>query len=110
MNDKELLGGFEHRVLLAALHLAPEAYTAAIVNELEERTSRSVAPAAVYIALKRLERRGLVWSETRTEASPGERRPRRYFTPTEEAVDLLRNTQRELQSLWRGLAPLLKRG
>ena len=47
---KDLLGEFEHQVLLAVLRLAGSAYSTSLVTELEERTGREVAPAAVYIA------------------------------------------------------------
>jgi len=100
---KDLLGGFEHRVLLAALALGDGAYTASIVDELERRTGREAAPSAVFIALQRLERRGLVESEVRTDEKAGDLRPRRYFRTAEEAKVLLREEQRELKALWGGL-------
>lgn len=110
MASAELLGSFEHRVLLACLHLEREAYTASIVNELAARTGRDVAPAAVYIALKRLEKRGLVDSELRRETGGGDQRERRYFVPTKEALALLRRAHRELLALSRGLEPRLTGG
>lgn len=77
---KEVLGEFEHHVLLAALRLAENAYSAAIVEELEAVTGREVAPAAVYIALRRLEESGMAVSDMRSPAEGG--RSRRYFVPT----------------------------
>ena len=106
MTKRDILGGFEHRVLLATLHLGESAFTANIVDELEERSGRDVAPAAVYISLKRLEKRALVASEVRTESDPGSARPRRYFSVTPGGVDLLRDTRAELNRLWDGLDAL----
>jgi DNA-binding PadR family transcriptional regulator len=106
MPTTDILGGFEHRVLLATLHLRAEAFTASIVDELESRSGREVAPAAVYIALKRLEKRGLVASEVRKEEGSGTVRPRRYFEVTSSGVDLLRETRSELNRLWSGLEAL----
>ena len=107
MSTAEILGGFEHRVLLATLHLRREAFTASIVDALEDRSGREVAPAAVYIALKRLEKRGLVVSEVRKEGEDtGTARPRRYFEVTRAGVDLLRETRSELNRLWSGLEVL----
>ena len=108
MPATELLGSFEHRVLLACLHLKDGAYTASVVNELAERTGREAAPAAVYIALKRLERRRLVVSELRTESGAGDQRERRYFVPTAKGMALLRQAHGELLALARGLEPQLK--
>jgi len=51
---KETLGEFEHQVLLAILRLGGEAYSVPIVVELEQRTGREVAQAAVFIVLRRL--------------------------------------------------------
>ncbi|HIF06587.1 MAG TPA: hypothetical protein EYQ64_06425 [Gemmatimonadetes bacterium] len=45
----EVLGGFEHSVLLAIMRLDSSAYSVPIVLELEKQTGRSVAPAAVYV-------------------------------------------------------------
>ena len=59
---REALGEFEHQVLLTILRLGAESYSVPIVLELEERTGKSVAPAAVHIALTRLEKKGLVSS------------------------------------------------
>ena len=45
------LGEFEQMVLLAIVPLQGEAYGIPIVEEIERRTGRSVARAAVYITL-----------------------------------------------------------
>ncbi len=104
---KEVLGEFEHQVLLAILRLKRESYTVPIVQELERRTGREVAPAAVYIALKRLQKRGMLTSRlTAPEARSGQRR-RRYFRIEEPAMAALRESRRTLSQLWEGLEPLL---
>ena len=58
--SRETLGEFEHKVMLAILRLGGEAYSVSIVEELEERTDREVAQAAVFIVLRRLEEKGLL--------------------------------------------------
>lgn len=100
---KEVLGGFEHQVLLAAVRLRAGAFTASIVQELEARTGREAAPAAVYIALQRLEKRGMLTSEVRVEPESGDRRPRRFFVATPAGLELLASAQRDLEALWEGL-------
>ncbi|MGD2071031.1 MAG: PadR family transcriptional regulator [Gemmatimonadota bacterium] len=101
--SKDVLGGFEHRVLLVVLQIGEGAYTAAVVEELERRTGRQAAPAAVYIAMQRLEKRGLLRSAVRTDPAAGDRRPRRYFRATPEAIEVLGEARRELTALWTGL-------
>lgn len=107
---REALGEFEHQVLLAILQLGGRAYSAPIVTELEARSGRAVAPAAVYIALRRLEQRGLVRS---VKAEPGRLeggRGRRTFSVTAEAVGKLRESRRAFEALWSGLDPLFAGG
>ncbi len=102
---REGLGEFEHKVLLAILRLGSESYSVPIVIELEGRTGKPVAPAAVYIALRRLERKGLVRSRMTTGEAGG--RARRYFEIEEPGLERLRDSRRELEALWEGLDPAL---
>ncbi len=104
---KDLLGELEHQVLLAVLRLDREAFSSSIVVELEERTGREVAPAAVYIALRRLEEKGMAASEMRP-ADEGGGRTRRYFRATSSGRALLRESRRRLESLWDGLDSALE--
>ncbi len=102
------LGEFEHLVLLAMLQLGGEAYSAPIVMEIERRVGRSVSPAAVYIALRRLEKRGLLLSD-KQEPEPQEGgRGRRVFETTPAAMEKLREARGNLERLWDGLDPLFQ--
>lgn len=105
---KGVLGEFEHQVLLAVLHCGDDAYSVPIVLELETRTGRDVAPAAVYIALRRLEEKQLAESELRPPDEGG--RSRRYVTVTPEGLEQLRESRRRFVSLWEGLDPVLEDG
>lgn len=100
---KAALGEFEHHVLLAALRLGAGAYTTTILKELEARTGREVAASAVYVALRRLEKHGMVRSTLRTGEELGERRERRYFRVTPAGVALVVEARRRLERLWEGL-------
>ena len=101
------LGEFEHQVLLAILRHGRESYSVPIVAELEARTGREVATSAVYIALRRLEGRGLLRSRLERPEESGEPYPRRYFALTEAALEPLKEARRTFQSLWEGLEPIL---
>lgn len=97
------LGDLEHQVLLATLRLADRAYSVSVVLEIEERTGREVSQAAVFIALRRLEDKGLLRSRFQEEPdAPG--RERRYFAPTAAGMEKLREMRRALKSLWQGFA------
>ena len=66
---RESLGDLEQLVLLATLRLDDRAYGVSIVDEIRERSQRSVSRAAVYIVLRRLQRKGLL-SSTLAEPTP----------------------------------------
>jgi len=108
--SKEVLGELEHQVLLAVLRCGGEAYSVPIVLELERRTGREIAPAAVYIALRRLEEKGYTTSELRAPEEEDGGRSRRYFQVTAEGVAQLRESKRRFVSLWEGLDPILEEG
>jgi len=101
------LGEFEHQILLAILRLGREAYSVSLVSELEARTGREVSTSAVYVALRRLERKGMLVSRLETPEQSGEPYPRRYFALTDSALGPLRDARRSYLSLWEGLEPIL---
>ncbi len=96
------LGEFEHRVLLALLRLEGDAYCAPIVVELEERTGQEVRAAAVYIALRRLEEKGMVNSTMRDPGAAGGR-DRRHFSLTDDGRRGLQEARHTYLRLWEGL-------
>jgi DNA-binding PadR family transcriptional regulator len=101
------LGDFEHQVLLAVLRLGGETYSVPLVLELEERTGREVAQAAVFIALRRLEKKGLLVSRLDDRALELTGRVRRYFKATPQGLRRLREARRALVRLWEGLDAVL---
>lgn len=106
----DVLGGLEHQVLLALLRLPAErSHTVGVVEVLESVTGREVAPAAVYITLRRLEAKGLLESHT-GEPGPQGGRPRRYFRTTEDGIARLRSSRQVLSGLWHGVESLLDEG
>jgi DNA-binding PadR family transcriptional regulator len=108
MSQKDLLGEFEHQVLLALLRQRSDGYSVTIVLELEERTGREVSAAAVHIALRRLEDKGLALSEMRNAAPTEGGRERRYYTLTAEGRERLQEARRIYRRLWEGIEPELE--
>ena len=96
-------------VMLAIIRIGDDAYGVSISSEIEETTGTEVLLGSVYDALTRLEEKGLITS-TLGEATP-ERggRAKRHFRTTSRGLRLVRETQRSLVKLWRGL-PELKGG
>jgi DNA-binding PadR family transcriptional regulator len=107
--SRDTLGEFEHMVLLAILRLGGEAYSVPVVLELEQRTGREVAQAAVFIAMKRLEKKALLTSRMDDHAVKETGRVRRYFQLTDAGREKLAETREALVSLWDGVATQLDR-
>lgn len=101
---RQSLQNFELHVLLAMLLEKSETYSVPLVLALEKRTGRSVSQAAVFIALSRLEKKGLVTSRLEEHDN---RRARRYFKLTRQGIAVVRESRLEHARLWRGLGRLL---
>ena len=99
------LGEFEQLVLLAIAQLRGEAYGVPIAEEIERRTGRSVARAAVYVALRRLEEKGFVssWIGDPTPERGG--KGRRYAKLEPAGVKALREARHAAERMWNGLDP-----
>jgi DNA-binding PadR family transcriptional regulator len=99
------LGEFEQMVLLAIAHLRDDAYANPIVDEIERRTGRSVARAAVYITLRRLEDKGFVSSWMGDPLPERGGKPRRYVTLESAGAKALRDARTAADRMWQGLDP-----
>lgn len=100
---REGLGEFEHLVLLAIARLGAEAYGVPIVDELERQTGRRVSKASVYVALKRLEAKGLINSVLGEPTPERGGRAKRYFQISPLAEQRLREARAALMKMWAGL-------
>lgn len=100
----EPLGELEHLVLLVLVRLGPDAYGVPIVDELKKHVRRPVLRPSVYLALRRLEAKGLVRSRLGEPEARRGGRARRHFEPTAVGMKVLRESQRVLTGLWEGVA------
>ena len=103
------LGGFELLVLLALIRLRDDAYGVPISEAIEESSGRAVSLGSVYITLDRLERKGLVSSRLGESTAERGGRAKTYFRITAKGLREVRQMQRTLVALWRGV-PQLKGG
>jgi DNA-binding PadR family transcriptional regulator len=97
------LGEFEQLVLLAILRIGEGAYAVPIINEIDARTNRDVSHAAVYVALRRLEKKGLVTSRLADPTSERGGRAKRFYEVLPDAHPLLQEYRDALLSMWEGL-------
>ena len=99
---REALGEFEQMVLVAILQLSGDVYGVPIVDEIHRRTGRRVGDAAVYVALRRLEQRGLLtsWMSEPTAERGGKARRLVKIEPT--GLEALRESREVMEQMWRG--------
>ena len=100
------LGEFELMVMLALMRLDDEAYGVPISHEIERCSGREAALGSVYAALERLEEKGHVTSRLGDPTAERGGRAKRYFKITAQGLHAVRETQKSLMSLWRGLPQL----
>jgi DNA-binding PadR family transcriptional regulator len=102
------LGEFEQLLLMALVHLDENAYGVRIRDVIESRTGRVVSPGAVYTALDRMERRGLVLSRLGEPTPQRGGKRKRYYWLAPAGAALLRESQDALSRMARGLRPKLE--
>jgi len=103
---RDLLTDFELMILLAILRVGEQAYGVPIAREIETTGRRSVVLGAVYTALERLERNGMVSSRLGNPSPERGGRAKRFFAVTPPGLRAVRETQRSLVALWKGVAEL----
>ena len=95
-----LLTDFELMILLAVLRAGDEAYGVIIAREIETTAKRSVLLGAVYAALERLERNGLIASKLGEPTATRGGRAKRFFRVTPQGLRAIKDTRRALVALW----------
>ena len=108
MGKGEYLGEFEQIVLLAVLRLGKNAYGVTILEEIEQRTGRSVMIGAVYATLDRLEIKRYISSSVGSPTPERGGRAKRFFRVTAQGSAALERSREILQNMWAGLDPVLE--
>ena len=103
------LGDIEHLVLLAILRLGRDAYGIPILDEVAARSGREVSRATVYVALKRLEQKGLVTSRLGDSTPERGGRAKRFFRLKPSGLKALRESREMFLNLWRDYETVLDR-
>ena len=97
---REYLGEFEQVVLLALARLDDGGHGSAIHAEILETSGRDVSIPAVYVTLKRLEKKGLVTSTVRRAPEGG--RAKKVYTLEPEGHVALTRSRELLDRMWTG--------
>jgi DNA-binding PadR family transcriptional regulator len=101
------LGAFEQLLLLALVRLGDDTYGVPIRDEIETRTGRVVSPGAVYTALDRLERRGLVRSRIGDPTPERGGKRKRHYRLTARGASAIASAHSTIAQMAHGLKPKL---
>jgi DNA-binding PadR family transcriptional regulator len=100
----ERLGEFEELVLLTLAGMTDdESYVVPILERLEDEAERIVPIGAVYSALDRLHRKGMVRSWVAGGEKRGQGRRKRYYAVNEDGRAALDESRRIREHLWQSM-------
>lgn len=110
MTIRSYLKEFEQLVLLSVLRLGEDAYGGRIRKDLAETANRPVSVATIYVALSRLEQRGLVrsWMSDPTPVRGG--KAKKFYAVEPEGAQALRESKATLERMWEGAGAALDTG
>lgn len=108
MSGTDLLGEFEHLVLLAILQHEQDGYAIGIRADIERVTERAVSRGALYRTLDRLGNKGLVVWELEEAGEHRGNNPRKRFSVTAAGIEALRRSQSVVSQLSAGLEHVLE--
>lgn len=106
-NVPTALGELETCVLLATLRLGEQAYGVSIRDEIRTRTGRGLSRGAIYSAITRLERRGLLGSSVGDPTPVRGGRAKRSFKVTPAGIRAVRASTDAVVRMRQGLEALL---
>jgi len=101
---------FEELVLLSVLMVSPHAHGPSLQQVLGEEAHRDVSLGAIYTALDRLGRKGLVSSELGDPTPVRGGRRKRHYQLTPEGLKHVREARRVREQMWGKISPDLHRG
>jgi PadR family transcriptional regulator PadR len=98
--SRRLLTDFEIMILLAILRVGDDAYGVTIAREIESTAGRTAQLPAIYHALDRLEKQGLVRSRLGDATPQRGGRAKKHFTLTKAGLGSVQDTRDALTALW----------
>ena len=100
----DTLGDFEKMILFALFRLGEDAYGVTIRQEIGERTGKDSSIGAVYTALHRMEKRGLVIARMGESTPERGGRRKKYYRITAAGSDALNASYEALRRMAEGVA------
>jgi DNA-binding PadR family transcriptional regulator len=106
MSPPIYLGELEQMILWVVLRLDGSGYGPLLLEELEKKAHRKVAPGALYATLDRLESKGMLVSRMGASEPGRGGRPKRYVQITADGRLALERARAAWTKLWDELDPL----
>jgi len=103
MTRSTALNDVEQFVLLALLRLGDDAYGVPIRAEIETRSGRPISMAAVYAALDRMQRGGLIEAQLSEPRPERGGRARKHFRLLPAGTQALEDARHALARMWDGV-------
>jgi PadR family transcriptional regulator len=104
----QTIGDFEQLILLALIRLGSDTYGVTVRAEIEARTGRAISPGALYTALARMEKRGLIASRLGDPTPERGGKRKRLYTVQPSGERALARVYESLRLMASGLATRLR--
>lgn len=101
------LGEFEELVLLSIAINTHDAYSLSILEELKQRTERSILISSVHKVLVRLEKKGYLKSYMGNPTTERGGRAKKLYELSSEGKDVLQTTRELRNTMWSAAPKLL---
>ena len=94
----------EEHLFLDIVRLGKEAAGGTIWSDYCERAGENIAIGQVYANLDKMERKGFITSRLETVVTnDGKKRKVRFFAPTDDGREALRNSRATSNAFWKGV-------
>ena len=104
------IGEFEELVMLTIASLDQEAYSVAIVDEIDRVTKRKVKLGVVHSVLNRLEEKGLIQSRLGDPTKERGGRRKRFFEISHSGKVALLKAKEQRDELWSSIPKIIFEG
>lgn len=94
------IGEFEELVLLTIATLGDQAYGVAVLDDIQQRTSRKISIGALHSTITRLEEKGFITSYLGEPTKERGGRRKRFFQLTASAAQALSDMKSLRDELW----------
>ena len=104
------IGEFEELVLLAVGMMSEQAYGLAVLDELENKTGRTIMISAVHKTLVRLEEKGYLRSRMGGATATRGGRDKRLYTLTQSGITMINQSRDVRNSMWKQIPKMIWQG